>query len=131
MKAIAVYSGKGGVGKTTISALLALALAKKHTVALLDMDLNFKGSIPVMFKEGIKIENLSIFSVGYETRSTVFLGNMAKKVLRDLVNKVLDCNPEICIIDMPPGATDAHMRDFCVKSLLNQLGTWEFTYTPK
>lgn len=45
MKAIAVYSGKGGVGKTTISALLALALAKNHKVALLDMDLQNRGEL--------------------------------------------------------------------------------------
>lgn len=112
MKILAIYSGKGGVGKTTTSALLSLALAKKHKVALLDTDLNFKGSIPVMFEKGNNVKNLTIFSVAYESKKHVLMGGVAKRVLSDLADKVIEANPDICIIDMPPGATESHLEIF-------------------
>ena len=40
MKVIGIYSGKGGVGKSTVASMVALALAKKHKVSLVDLDIN-------------------------------------------------------------------------------------------
>ncbi len=110
MKVIAVFSGKGGVGKTTVSSLLALALAKNHKVTLFDMDIQTP-SIPVMFGAETKIKNLDFVSTGYKAKGAITLtGGMAKKTLRDLATKVTDLNPDICIIDMPPGTNDVHMQ---------------------
>jgi ATP-binding protein involved in chromosome partitioning len=110
MKAIAIFSGKGGVGKTTVSALLSLALSRKHKVALFDMDINFKKSIPTMFRKDNKIGNLEIFSVAYNTDRAVYTGKMSSTILHGLAKQVLASDAEICIIDLPPGASESHME---------------------
>ena len=110
MKAITVFSGKGGVGKSTISALLALALSKKHKVVLLDMDINTP-SVPVMFGPEQEIGNLHLISTGYESdASMAFTGKVARKVLNSLVEEVNKLNPEMVIMDMPPGLGDVQLQ---------------------
>jgi MinD superfamily P-loop ATPase len=110
MKAIAVFSGKGGVGKSTVAALLALALSKNHKVALLDMDINTP-SIPVLFGERRDLRNLSLFSTGFGFKGFLgFAGGSARQALKDLAKEVKSSKPDICIIDMPPGASDSHFE---------------------
>jgi Mrp family chromosome partitioning ATPase len=112
MKAITVFSGKGGVGKSTISALLALALSKKHKVVLLDMDINTP-SVPVMFGPKKEIGNLHLISTGYDSDSKnmmAFTGKVARKILNGLVKEVNEMDPEIVIMDMPPGLGDVQLE---------------------
>jgi len=112
MKAIAVFAGKGGVGKSSVSALLALALRKNHKVALLDADINTP-SIPVLFKKAKGLKNIKIFSVGdiiNKGGAVVLTGRVVKTTLRGMANQVEKYNPDICIIDMPPGTGDVQMQ---------------------
>ena len=119
---IAVASGKGGVGKSTVAANLALALADTGAeTGLLDLDV-YGPSVPIMFgvrsqpettdagilpifKHGIKI-----FSIGFLTeRGTPIMwrGPMIGKFLSEAMGNVLWGNIEYLIVDMPPGTGDA------------------------
>lgn len=110
MKAIAIYSGKGGVGKTTVSALFALALSKKHKVVLIDMDINTP-SIPVIFGGKRKIGDLHLFSIGYYSdRPLVFTGKIARKMLIDMSKEAKELKPDVIIMDMPPGTGDVPLE---------------------
>jgi len=107
MKAIAVYSGKGGVGKTTVTALLGLALSKDHKVAILDVDINTP-SMQVIFKEPA-MDNLHIFSSGYSIKSPQFTGREVKKYLKGIAKEIKQDSFDLVLLDMPPSVTDAHM----------------------
>lgn len=112
MKAIVIFSGKGGVGKSTIAALLAIAISQKHKTVLLDADINTP-SIPILFGNKQTVKNLSLISYGYEVNAKTpisLTGSIAKQALRNLVNKVNKISPEVCIIDMPPGTGDIQME---------------------
>lgn len=109
MKAITIFSGKGGVGKSTISALLGLALSKKHKVVLLDMDVNTP-SMPVLFGNRREIGNLKILSTGFDSRREITLkGATVRKYLRRMSKEVMKLKPDICIMDLPPGFSDVHL----------------------
>lgn len=110
MKVIAIFSGKGGVGKSTVAALFAMALSKNKKVALMDLDVNTP-SVPVMFGEQRKIGNLELFSTGFDFKSTIgYTGKMMKHQLDDLAKKVKASEPDVCIMDMPPGTNDVHLK---------------------
>lgn len=111
MKAIAIYSGKGGVGKSTISALLALALSKKHKVALVDMDVNTP-SVPVLFGGKNKYgKNLRMFSYGYGTRRPITMtGKIVRKALMEITKEAKAKEPDVIIMDMPPGTGDIQLE---------------------
>ena len=114
MKAIAIYSGKGGVGKTTVAALFALSLSKKYKVVLMDLDINTP-SIPVIFGGKEKIGNLYLFSVGYYSdRPLTFTGKIARKVLTDMSKEAKELKPDVIIMDMPPGTGDVQLET-CLK----------------
>jgi len=121
---IAVMSGKGGVGKSTVAALLAVHLAKKgYLVGLLDAD--FLGpSIPKLFGlerrkplssiEGIDpvlstkyaIRIMSIQFMTPEGVAVIWRGPMISKVLRDYLAHVSWGRLDYLVIDMPPGTGD-------------------------
>lgn len=126
---IAVSSGKGGVGKSTVSANLAVALAKLgYKVGLLDADI-FGPSIPKMFdiedarpvaetidgkdwivpieKYGIKILSIGFF-VDPDT-ALVWRGGMAGNALKQLINDALWGDLDYFVIDLPPGTSDIHL----------------------
>lgn len=126
---IAVVSGKGGVGKSTISANLALALSQSGAkVGLMDADI-YGPSIPIMFgvrgerpmmkdvdgkgmimpleKYGIKL--LSIGLLVDEKNAVVWRGPMASSAIRQFVTDVLWEELDYLIIDMPPGTGDIHL----------------------
>lgn len=126
---IGVSSGKGGVGKSTVAANLAVALASKgYKVGLLDADI-FGPSMPKMFgvedeqlymvnqegrdwiepvqKYGIKM--LSIGFVVDKNSPVLWRGTMASNALRQLISDAWWGELDYFIIDMPPGTSDIHL----------------------
>jgi ATP-binding protein involved in chromosome partitioning len=123
-KIISVISGKGGVGKSTVSANLAVSLARGgHTVALIDFDI-YGSSIPSMMNiaTGPKSMNNKIIPVeahGVKTMSMGFIvknndpvvwrGPMLGKVINQFINEVIWGPLDYVVIDMPPGTGDVAM----------------------
>ena len=126
---IAVASGKGGVGKSTVSANLAVSLSKMgYKVGLLDADI-FGPSIPKMFgvehaqplskKEGDKewimpIEQygIKLLSIGFFVRpedALAWRGPMAGNVLKQFVEDSDWGELDVLVIDMPPGTSDIQL----------------------
>lgn len=126
---IAVASGKGGVGKSTVSANLAVSLSKiGYKVGLLDADI-FGPSIPKMFgvehaqplskKEGDKewimpIEQygIKLLSIGFFVRpedALAWRGPMAGNVLKQFVEDSDWGELDVLVIDMPPGTSDIQL----------------------
>ena len=126
---IAISSGKGGVGKSTISANLAVALAKKgYKVGLLDADI-FGPSIPKMMKEEearpllesvdgkeliVPVEKygVKILSIGFfvnKEDAVVWRGSMAGNALKQLIGEANWGDLDYFLIDFPPGTSDIHL----------------------
>ena len=126
---IAVVSGKGGVGKSTIAANFALALAKDGaSVGLMDADI-YGPSIPIMFgvrgerpmmknvgDKGIIIPlqkyGIALMSIGLlvdEKNAVVWRGPMASSAIRQFVTDVFWDELDYLVIDMPPGTGDIHL----------------------
>jgi ATP-binding protein involved in chromosome partitioning len=126
---IAVASGKGGVGKSTITANLAVSLAKMgFKVGILDADI-YGPSIPIMFdvenerplavnSGGISkmkpIENygVKILSIGFFTQpnqAVVWRGPMASKALNQMIFDAHWGTLDFMLIDLPPGTGDIHL----------------------
>ncbi len=126
---IAVASGKGGVGKSTISTNLAIALAKLGSkVGLIDADV-YGPSIPKMFGvEGIKpgmvkvdgIERIvpvekygvKMLSIGFFVNpndALIWRGPMATSALKQLITDSAWGELDYMIIDLPPGTSDIHL----------------------
>ena len=126
---IAVVSGKGGVGKSTVASNFALALSSDGAkVGLLDADI-YGPSLPIMFgvrgerpmmktvngkgmivpleKYGIKI--MSIGLLVDEKNAVVWRGPMASSAIRQFVTDVNWDELDYLIIDMPPGTGDIHL----------------------
>lgn len=126
---VAVASGKGGVGKSTVTSNLAVALAQMgHSVGLLDADI-FGPSVPKMFetedahpvlekidgkdrivpvdKYGVKL-----LSIGYFVNpddALVWRGAMATNALKQLITDGLWGELDYLLIDLPPGTSDIHL----------------------
>jgi len=126
---IAVASGKGGVGKSTITANLAVSLSKLgYKVGILDADI-YGPSIPIMFdvvKERplsttidgrIKmkpVENygVKVLSIGFFTtpeQAVIWRGPMASKALNQLIFDAAWGDLDYMLIDLPPGTGDIHL----------------------
>ncbi len=126
---IAVSSGKGGVGKSTVAANLAVALASQgYSVGLLDADI-FGPSVPKMFhleaerifaqeyegrqllipaeKYGVKILSIGFF-VNPDT-ATLWRGGMASNALKQLIADALWGELDYLVLDTPPGTSDIHL----------------------
>lgn len=126
---IAVMSGKGGVGKSTISAYTAVSFANTgKKVALVDGDI-YGPSIPAMFgTEDIKPEildeqfqpiiiddNIATISIGNivnRENAVIWRGPMAVKAMYQLMNMVDWKNQDLMIIDLPPGTGDIYISLF-------------------
>jgi ATP-binding protein involved in chromosome partitioning len=122
-KVIAISSGKGGVGKSTIAVNLAIAIKNlKYNVGILDADI-YGPSIPKMMgisekpksEDGINLIPVKKFdiqcmSIGFmvsENTPMIWRGPMVASTIKTFVNKVLWNNVDFLIIDMPPGTGDA------------------------
>jgi ATP-binding protein involved in chromosome partitioning len=126
---IAVVSGKGGVGKSTVAANLALALSQGGAkVGLMDADI-YGPSVPIMFgvrgerpmmmeiggkgmiipleKYGIKL--MSIGLLVDEKNAVVWRGPMASSAIRQFVTDVFWDELDYLVVDMPPGTGDIHL----------------------
>ena len=126
---IAVSSGKGGVGKSTVSANLAIAMARLgYKVGLLDADI-FGPSMPKMFhvedarpyavekdgrqliepieKYGVKLLSIGFF-VNPDT-ATLWRGGMASNALKQLIADADWGDLDYFILDTPPGTSDIHL----------------------
>jgi ATP-binding protein involved in chromosome partitioning len=121
-RTIAVASGKGGVGKSTVTANLAVALAQQgHAVALIDADV-YGPTIPLMFglpllrphghegkivppeQYGVKIMSMGFFLEGDDP--VIWRGPMLGKAIEQFLGDVLWGSPDILLIDLPPGTGD-------------------------
>lgn len=126
---IAVSSGKGGVGKSTVSANLAIALARLgYKVGLLDADI-FGPSVPKMFNvedarpyavevdgrnliEPIEKYGVKLLSIGFFVNpdtATLWRGGMATNALKQLIADANWGELDYFILDTPPGTSDIHL----------------------
>ncbi|MDL2212545.1 Mrp/NBP35 family ATP-binding protein [Bacteroides sp. OttesenSCG-928-D19] len=126
---IGVSSGKGGVGKSTVAANLAVALAKMgYKVGLLDADI-FGPSMPKMFgvedahpfaekvdgrdlivpieKYGVKLLSIGFFV--NPDQATLWRGGMASNALKQLIGDAAWGELDYFLIDLPPGTSDIHL----------------------
>lgn len=133
-KIIAIASGKGGVGKSTVSTNLALALREFGAVGLLDADI-YGPSLPRMMgalhqkpavSEGNKITpviryGLKMMSIGFlvdEGAAVVWRGPMLFKAMDQFFRDVQWGELDYLIIDLPPGTGDVQL------SLVQKVPTW-------
>ena len=126
---IAVASGKGGVGKSTVAANLAVTLSKMgFKVGILDADI-YGPSIPIMFDVAMEkplsvnvggkskmkpVENygIKILSIGFFTQpdqAVIWRGPMAAKALNQLIFDAAWGELDFMLIDLPPGTGDIHL----------------------
>lgn len=126
---ICVASGKGGVGKSTVSVNLAVSLAKQGAkVGLIDADI-YGPSIPTMlgikgrkpevrpikekhFMVPIEVEGIKVLSIGLlvnEYQPIVWRGPMVTSALRQFVTDCIWGKLDYLILDMPPGTGDTHL----------------------
>jgi ATP-binding protein involved in chromosome partitioning len=126
---IAVSSGKGGVGKSTVAVNLAVALAAKgYDVGLLDADI-FGPSVPIMFggenfKPEVKRENendvlvpmikygVKVLSIGFfvdQSEAVIWRGPMASNFLKQLITRGEWGTLDFLLVDLPPGTSDIHL----------------------
>jgi ATP-binding protein involved in chromosome partitioning len=127
---IAVGSGKGGVGKSTVAANLAIALQKTgYQVGILDADI-YGPSIPIMLdvadkkptlspegsnqpklipveNYGIKIQSIAFFIEPHQ--ALIWRGPMASNALNQLINDTYWGELDYLVIDLPPGTGDIHL----------------------
>ena len=118
---VAVASGKGGVGKTTVAVNLALALMQNgHRVGLMDADV-YGPSIPVMldlkrqpeFDAGkikpLEKYGLKVMSIGFlveEAQAVIWRGPLVTKAIREFLGQVAWGELDYLIVDLPPGTGD-------------------------
>lgn len=126
---IAVASGKGGVGKSTVAANLALALANDGAkVGLMDADI-YGPSAPIMFGiqgerpmmrdvgekgmiEPIERFGVKVMSIGLlvdEKQAVIWRGPMATSAIRQFITDVYWGDLDYLILDLPPGTGDIHL----------------------
>ncbi len=121
---IAVASGKGGVGKSTISTNLAVSLAMEGAkVGVLDADI-YGPNIPIMFglegkprvvnnkMEPLEAFDVQVISMGFlmpEGEAVVWRGPMLHKAIQQLFTDVAWKDLDYLIVDLPPGTGDAQL----------------------
>ena len=126
---IAIHSGKGGVGKSTVAANLAIALANRgYRVGLLDADIHGP-SMPKMFHteecrpvsveedgrtliEPIEQYGIRMLSIGFfvdPEQAVIWRGGMASNAIKQLIQDAPWGELDYFLIDLPPGTSDIHL----------------------
>ena len=121
---IAVSSGKGGVGKSTVSANLAIALARQgHRVGLMDADI-YGPNIPRMFGSfdkpvviggrirPLEVHGVKLMSIGFlveRDAPAIWRGPIIMKVIQQFLRDVDWGELDYFLVDMPPGTGDAQL----------------------
>ena len=126
---IAIHSGKGGVGKSTVTANLAVALAQQgYRVGLLDADIHGP-SMPKMFAtedcrpvsveengrtliEPIEQYGVKMLSIGFFVNpesAVIWRGGMASNAIKQLIEDAHWGELDYFLIDLPPGTSDIHL----------------------
>ena len=126
---IAIHSGKGGVGKSTVAANLAIALAQRgNRVGLLDADIHGP-SMPKMFHtedcrpysveeggrtmiEPIEQYGVKMLSIGFfvnPDQAVIWRGGMASNAIKQLIEDAHWGELDYFLIDLPPGTSDIHL----------------------
>lgn len=126
---LAIASGKGGVGKSTVSVNLAVALAKAgYKVGLLDADI-YGPSVPKMFGEEevhpvlkkigekdliipVRKYGVKLLSIGFfvnKENALVWRGTLAGNALKQLITEVYWGELDYLLLDLPPGTSDIHL----------------------
>ena len=124
-RVIAVMSGKGGVGKSLVSGLLAVALRHQgHKVGLLDADITGPsiprmffpthrhpqsgpvGILPVESKTGIKIMSINLL-LPSEDEAVIWRGPLISRAIQQFWGDVLWGDLDYLVVDLPPGTSDA------------------------
>ena len=127
-KIISVASAKGGVGKSTITALLAMNFAKKFKVGILDADIygqnqhilfNVENKKPIYIKESnktlmepIESEGVKLNSMGFvldDDRAAIWRGPMLSGAIKQLMGLTIWGELDYLFVDMPPGTGDAYL----------------------
>jgi len=125
--AIAVLSGKGGVGKSSVAALLAVALRRQtYEVGLLDADITgpsipkmllreskrpiggFAGIIPVKTPGGINVMSINLL-LEDPNQAVIWRGPLISKAITQFWGDVLWGNLDFLVVDLPPGTSDASL----------------------
>lgn len=111
MKAIIVYSGKGGVGKTTTTANIARLLAKQdHKVLIIDADINTP-SMNSEFDGEHPQDNIWVHSSGNMFSKFIYLEkSMVRQYLEMAKRMIRKINPDFVLIDTPPSVTNVHIE---------------------
>jgi len=124
---IAVMSGKGGVGKSLVTSLLAVALARQgKEVGILDADItgpsipkmfgmgnarpkgNESGLLPVLSRSGITIMSLNLL-LAHEDDAVIWRGPLIGKTITQFWEEVLWGKLDYLLVDLPPGTADASL----------------------
>jgi len=121
---LAVMSGKGGVGKSLVSSLVAIALKRQgHEVGILDADItgpsipkmfglkftpsgNESGILPVLSKSGIEVMSINLF-LPSEDDAVIWRGPLIGNTIKQFGEDVLWGKLDYLIVDLPPGTADA------------------------
>ena len=121
---VAVMSGKGGVGKSLISSLLAIALKRNgHEVGILDADItgpsipkmfglnirpggNESGILPVLSRSGVEIMSINLL-LPSEDDAVIWRGPLIGNTIKQFGEEVLWGKLDYLIVDLPPGTADA------------------------
>ena len=134
---IAICSAKGGVGKSTITAAIALSISKQYQVGILDADV-YGPNQHILFDINDKPQfitknddkyikpfiskNIEIMSMGLMTESdeaVAWRGPMLSSAVRQLSNSTKWSNLDFLFIDMPPGTGDTYLTIFKELNLSN------------
>jgi Mrp family chromosome partitioning ATPase len=135
---IAVMSGKGGVGKSLVSSLIAVALKRKgYEVGILDADItgpsipkmfginvppsgNDDGMLPVLSRSGIEVMSINLL-LPSEDEAVIWRGPLIGNTIKQFGEDVLWGNLDYLIVDLPPGTADAPltlMQSFPVSGVI-------------